>query len=129
MLGKANFLNFFDEVVKQFPDEKWFGFYSFRQRSICVKDMELAKMILIKDADHFTDRSAFDVEDTTKESGRIVNMFLTELKGEQWKKMRSIVSPVFTSGKLKTMVPHIDKCASNLDEAFAAAASSGEVLE
>ena len=40
-----------------------------------------------------------------------------------------MVSPVFTSGKLKMMVPHIEKCADNLDEVFAAAAESGEILE
>ena len=62
MLGKVNALNIFDEIVKHFPN-------SFRQRSICVKDLELAKMILIKDADHFTDRRpSFDADDFHAES-------------------------------------------------------------
>ena len=43
--------------------------------------------------------------------------------------MRTQVSPVFTSGKLKLMVPHIEKCAANLSEMLAEAAVSGEVLE
>ena len=43
--------------------------------------------------------------------------------------MRTLVSPVFTSGKLKLMVPHMDKCAANLSEMFTEAARSGEVLE
>ena len=43
--------------------------------------------------------------------------------------MRTLVSPVFTSGKLKLMAPHIEKCANNLDEVFQKAAETGEFLE
>ena len=43
--------------------------------------------------------------------------------------MRNLVSPVFTSGKLKMMVPHIEKCAENLDTEFESAAETGEILE
>merc|ERR1712142_182380 len=49
--------------------------------------------------------------------------------GEEWKKMRTIVSPVFTSGKLKLMVPHVDKCGDNMREYLKTAALSGETLE
>ena len=43
--------------------------------------------------------------------------------------MRTIVSPVFTSGKLRLMVPHIDKCGENIEEHLKMAAMTGEVLE
>ena len=43
--------------------------------------------------------------------------------------MRTIVSPVFTSGKLKLMVPHIDKCGDNMREFLQTAALTGETLE
>ena len=43
--------------------------------------------------------------------------------------MRAMVSPVFTSGKLKLMVPHIDKCGVNIEEHLKTAAMTGEVLE
>ena len=43
--------------------------------------------------------------------------------------MRTIVSPVFTSGKLKLMVPHVDKCGENMEELLRTAALTGEVLE
>ena len=36
-------------------------------------------------------------------------------------KMRTLASPVFTSGKLKLMIPHVNKCATNLVDYFAAA--------
>ena len=31
------------------------------------------------------------------------------MTGDAWKKMRTLSSPVFTSGKLKLMVPHVNK--------------------
>ena len=43
--------------------------------------------------------------------------------------MRTLISPVFTSGKLKLMVPHLEKCADNMDDLFAAAVETGEILE
>ena len=43
--------------------------------------------------------------------------------------MRTIVSPVFTSGKLKLMVPHVDKCGDNMEELLRTASMTGEVLE
>ena len=43
--------------------------------------------------------------------------------------MRTIVSPVFTSGKLKLMVPHVDKCGENMEEFLRTAAVTGEILE
>jgi len=119
----------FRYLVKKFPNEKIFGCYNFGQRNIVINDLELAKRILIKDADHFTDRPAVDTEGATKESDKIFGLFLTNLKGEQWKKMRTLVSPVFTSGKLKLMAPHLEKCADNLDEVFRKAAETGEYCE
>ena len=37
------------------------------------------------------------------------NNMLTILSGDKWKAMRHMMTPVFTSGKLRGMVPLIDK--------------------
>merc|ERR1719369_1949742 len=129
MMRKTNVLAAFDEPVNEFPDEQIIGIYQFGKKSVIVKDMELAKMILIKDADHFTDRLRIDVKGSRKEGDLIFDNMLTQLTGEKWKQARSMVSPVFTSGKLKLMIPHMNKCAENLDQMFIDAAVKGEVLE
>merc|ERR1712215_485517 len=116
-------------ITQKFPNEKIFGVYNFGQRNIVINDLELAKRVLIKDADYFTDRPAVDTEGATKESDKITGLMLFNMKGEQWKKMRTLVSPVFTSGKLRLMVPHLEKCADNLDDAFRKAAETGEFME
>ena len=87
MTRKISAIGCFIELIKKFPDDKLFGVYNFGQRSIVVNDMELAKRILIKDADHFIDRPAVDTEGATKEGDKIFALFLTNLKGEQWKKV------------------------------------------
>jgi len=107
------------------------GMYSLGQRNLVITDIDLGKQILIKDADHFTDRLVIGTlyKDSTAEVEKIFSLMLTNMTGEEWKKMRTIVSPVFTSGKLKLMVPHVDKCGENMEELLRTAALTGEVLE
>jgi len=126
-----SFLKFFETGIENHKKEKMHGTYSFGQRNLVVTDIELAKQILIKDADHFTDRMAIGTlyKDSTTEMDKIFSLMLTNMTGEDWKKMRTIVSPVFTSGKLKLMVPHIDKCGDNMREYLKTAALTGEALE
>ncbi len=73
-----------------------------------VTDLEVARDILIRDFDHFADRRAFAIDDDNYANKIVANM-LTAIKGEKWKKVRSMMSPAFTSGKLKAMFPFIEK--------------------
>ena len=68
-------------------------------------------MIAIKDADYFVDRITFGLKYTESKSEveKVFGLFLTNLTGEAWKKMRNLATPVFTSGKLKLMAPHLNK--------------------
>ena len=43
----------------KFEGEKFFGMYSFGQRNLIVRDIDLAKRIAIKDAEYFIDRYFF----------------------------------------------------------------------
>ena len=88
MMRKESGIGWGERVIKKFPDEKLFGVYHFGQKNIVVNDMELAKRILIKDADHFIDRPAVDTEGSIKEADKIFALFLTNLKGEEWKKVK-----------------------------------------
>ncbi len=47
--------------------------------------------------------------DTSSEANKLVSNMLTLLTGEKWKKVRSMMSPAFTSGKLKAMAPLVGK--------------------
>ena len=105
MLRKTSYFKQFDKLLVKFKNEKCFGIYSFRQRDVVVTDMELAKMILIKDADHFMDRGGlvFDLEGSQYESDKIMNYFLLFMKGDQWKK----VGKYFQSHKILVGLYHL----------------------
>jgi len=64
--------------------------------SFQVHSVELSNRVLVKDFEHFVDRRKFESDDVSKE-------FLTNLSGAKWKAVRSLMSPAFTSGKLKNI--------------------------
>ena len=75
------------------------------------QDIELGKLIAVKEADHFSDRMTFGVpwHERRTEVEKVNGLMLINLNGDLWRRMRTMASPIFTSGKLKTMVPHINK--------------------
>jgi cytochrome P450 family 9 len=64
-----------------------------------VQDPELLKHILIKDFDHFVDRR--DLK--SPKGDTLFGKMLVSHKGDQWKGLRSKLSPTFTTGKIKRM--------------------------
>ena len=63
----------------------------------------MIKQVLIKDFDFMVDRREF------KMNNEYLDTMMTQLEGEQWRTMRNLMTPVFTSGKLKAMVPIMNK--------------------
>jgi len=74
-----------------------------------VQSLELSQHIFIKDFDHFTDRRSFASEKFSED-------MLNNLTGERWKKVRSLMSPAFTSGKLKVIFDFMENKSYNLIE-------------
>ncbi|CAG2118554.1 unnamed protein product [Medioppia subpectinata] len=72
---------------------------------ITIGDPKLIKDILVKDFHVFTDRS--NVRKTT-DANNADNLF--RLTGDDWKRVRSIISPAFSSGKMRQMFPRIREC-------------------
>ena len=105
---KIAFISMTDKLYWRFRDKAFVGFYGVlgSTPTLLINDLELAKLILIKDFDHFVDRRQISLDD---EANKNLLYMLTMLKGDQWKSMRTIISPVFTSGKLRGFVPRIDK--------------------
>nr|AJN91175.1 cytochrome P450 monooxygenase CYP9A78 [Cnaphalocrocis medinalis] len=85
-----------------FPDDRLVGHYEFINPLVLIRDAELLKNVMVKDFEHFTDRRA--VGDN---NDPIFGRSLLLLKGDEWKAMRSTLSPAFTSSKIRLMVPFI----------------------
>ncbi|KAK1127887.1 hypothetical protein K0M31_003381 [Melipona bicolor] len=90
------------EFVKEIYDKaKGFGigFYIFDKPYFMVRDQELLKHILVKDFNYFADRYA--TADKVDDRLGYANLFM--MKGPSWKILRTKLTPIFTSGKLKKM--------------------------
>lgn len=74
-----------------------------------IGDPDLIKTVLIKDFDHFVDRRTIDCR-----SNGIVDNTLAMRSGKSWKSLRDVMSPTFTSGKIKGMFKLMCKKADDL---------------
>ena len=88
------------EAIKKYG--RVYGGYEFHRKSLVVNEPELIKDIMVKDFHIFPDHKNFHVGSSK------INMSLFFLPGnDDWKRIRSIISPAFTSGKLKSMMANI----------------------
>nr|XP_023018113.1 cytochrome P450 9e2-like isoform X1 [Leptinotarsa decemlineata] len=106
-----------DQAVRcynQFPGVRYFGWYQFSLPTLMIKDPELIKQITVKDFDHFTDHRSFFPEDVEPLWSK--NLFA--LTGKKWRDMRPILSPTFTSSKMRTMFLLISDCSEKFVKHF-----------
>ena len=108
--GKEVVYGTFAQMEKEYSNDKIVGYFLFGKPIFLIFDLDVAKEVLVKSFDHFTDLPSVKTED------EIQKKFLLNLKGDDWKQMRSLMSRVFTSGKLKLMYPHIANIGVNFDE-------------
>ena len=112
--------------------EKLFGFYGHPDRDYClvVNDLDIAKRMLIKDFNHFVDRTDFGLKFDEKEETDMIfqNMFIMQ-KGDPWKIHRSLMSPVFTTGKLKLMYPLLVKTSQQLEKFIENKSQEGKEID
>lgn len=77
------------------------GMYIFHQPALVIRDPDIIKSILIKDFNYFANRNART--DPHVDTLAAYNMFFA--RDSIWRGIRSKISPVFTSGKVKQMYP------------------------
>ncbi|XP_011175447.1 cytochrome P450 9e2 [Solenopsis invicta] len=97
-------------IYNRFPDEKYVGFYDFTRPTFIIRDPEIISMIAIKHFDNFCNHSSVVNESLDP----IASRNLVSLQGHRWRKMRRLLTPTFTSGKIKMMFGLMSECAENL---------------
>ncbi|XP_063618744.1 uncharacterized protein LOC134791626 [Cydia splendana] len=95
------FCEILDELYNKFPEERFVGFFEFLRPMTVIRDIELIKKVTVKDFEYFLDHRSFVSEEADPFFGRN----LISLRGQEWKDMRSTLSPAFTSSKMKLMLP------------------------
>ncbi|XP_043597838.1 probable cytochrome P450 6a14 [Bombus pyrosoma] len=99
--------NFYNE----YKSEPVFGIYEGTSPVLVINDLDLIKDVLIRDFSLFVDRG-FKVLEKIEPLSQ--HLFLLEAR--RWRPLRTKLSPIFTSGKLKEMFPLIAECAGNLEK-------------
>jgi cytochrome P450 family 6 len=110
-------------IYNEHSDKPYVGIFSFDKPSLLIRDPELVKNILVKDFQTFMDR-------TMSVEGRFDPLFgncLPLLKGEQWRNLRTNLTPVFTSSKIKMMSYLMDICGKELADCLEKATADGKL--
>ncbi|XP_015282693.1 PREDICTED: cytochrome P450 3A29-like [Gekko japonicus] len=91
----------FDQSCYQKYGKIW-GLFDGRQPLMVILDPVIIKAILVKECyTYFTNRRNFRLNGDLESA-------ITIATDEQWKRIRTILSPTFTSGRLKEMLPIIN---------------------
>jgi cytochrome P450 family 6 len=104
-------------------DKPYVGIFSFDKPSLLIRDVELVKNILVKDYETFMDRT-FSFED---KFDPLFGKILAALKGQLWRHLRTNLTPVFTSLKMKMMFYLVDTCGKELAECLEKATADGKL--
>ncbi|CAG2118654.1 unnamed protein product, partial [Medioppia subpectinata] len=80
------------------------GVYDGRNPVLLVAEPEIIKQITVKDFQAFADRRSLTTEHP------IINKALFLNTGDDWKRLRTIMSPTFTSGKMRRMYHLVREC-------------------
>lgn len=101
MAGRESLAISLQELYNRYPADRFIGFYQMGgEPSYFVRDPELIKAIAVKDFDHFVNH-AFQID---KELDPLMGRILFNINDEKWRQLRSILSPLFTGSKMRTML-------------------------
>ena len=90
--------------------------------SLVVADPELLKQIMVKDFPNFRNRFQFQ-----KLANKTLAQNVGSSRDDKWKRIRNTLTPTFSAGKLKLMVPLMEKLCDTLLEKLEKIADSGEL--
>ncbi|KAG4066368.1 hypothetical protein HA402_000592 [Bradysia odoriphaga] len=122
MLGKESAVDLFTRSYNKFKYSKIHGMFSFNQILYIVTDPELVKRMTIKDFDHFVNHN-----ELLSKFDRVFGKTLFGMKGQLWKDMRSTLSPIFTSSKMKSMYDLLYHHVQDFIKHFESKAGNGTV--
>lgn len=105
VLGKKSLGHVLMDTCRGFKNQKIIGFYNFTRPVYLINDNRYAEEILIKEFSKFMNRGV----DMKIEDRRPLDKHLFALNGVSWKAVRSKMSPVFTTGKLKGMIKQMEQ--------------------
>lgn len=98
------------QIYDKHKSKPYVGFFSFDKPSLLFNDPELIKTIMTKDALYFVNRT----QTANEEVDPLTAKAIFALKDAKWKQTRAVMTPIFTTNKMKMMFYLIEKCAKEL---------------
>uniref|UniRef100_S4RSC7 Uncharacterized protein n=1 Tax=Petromyzon marinus TaxID=7757 RepID=S4RSC7_PETMA len=118
---RKGFLEGLDSLVEKHG--KVCGYYFGRRMHLVVADPDMLKHILVKDFNNFVNRMEFSL--STKPMSDSIFM----LRDEEWKHVRSVLTPTFSAAKMREMSPLINQATDTLLENLEAHARLGKAFD
>lgn len=112
----------FKEFYERSKNLPYMGVYILNQPGLMLRDPNIIKQILLKDFNNFADKF---MESGKNDHLGNANLFI--VKNPQWKILRTKISPVFTSGKLRQMFELMTNVGNNLDTYMKSLDLNGEL--
>ena len=110
-------------IYNEHSDKPYVGIFSFDKPSLLIRDVELVKNILVKDFQTFMDHIILVHE----KSDPLFANILSIIRGQLWRHLRTNLTPVFTSRKMKLMFYLVDTCGEELADCLEKATADGKL--
>ncbi|XP_055529182.1 probable cytochrome P450 9f2 [Wyeomyia smithii] len=114
MFKQITLFDFFKALYDKYAGSKVVGLFDTNIPMYVIRDPELIKRIGVKDFDHFMDHRALFGKDHADNSSMLFPKTLFALNDHKWKSMRAILSPAFTSSKMRQMFGLVLECCENM---------------
>ncbi|KAF7401786.1 hypothetical protein HZH68_007606 [Vespula germanica] len=115
---------FLKDMYDKYKNERIVGIFEKDVPSLILRDPDLIQDVLIRDFSVFPERPMFSNEkhDPLTES-------LFRIKASKWRPLRTKLSPVFTSGKLKNMFHLLVECSEHFERYLMQIVEKNEIVE
>ncbi|XP_015183493.1 PREDICTED: probable cytochrome P450 6a14 [Polistes dominula] len=126
LIGNISMGDYLKELYDdpKFKNEPMIGIYAKSSPVLILKDLEMIKHVLIKDFSKISDRGV-----TTSAKAEPLSQHLFSLEPKRWRPLRTRLSPVFTSGKLKEMFGLLTECADHYENYLDRIIDRGEPID
>ncbi|EZA59932.1 Cytochrome P450 6a2 [Ooceraea biroi] len=114
ILGKMCMGDVFKSIYDKYPKERMVGAFIRGEPVLVLRDADDIKQVLIKDFTTFPERHS-----EVYEKAEPMSLHLFRLDAVRWRPLRTQLSPIFTSGKLKDMFHLLLNCSEHFERYLA----------
>uniref|UniRef100_A0A1B6L3I1 Cytochrome P450 n=1 Tax=Graphocephala atropunctata TaxID=36148 RepID=A0A1B6L3I1_9HEMI len=98
VMGKCFWGKALDEAYKEYPDQRYVGLFYVRKPMLIIRDPDIVREVIVKDFHYFMDHMGIDTHPKD-----YMMCHLSSMKGQEWKELRTKLTPAYTTAKVKSM--------------------------